>query len=83
MQAILVRLYPATNHRAAYYIASSLSGRLRIAKSVADLSLNPQRYVAEGFVLSKLAHAPKVPLLQGTLSNGDAVFVFDHPLSRD
>jgi hypothetical protein len=78
MQAILVKYYLATNYKGAYYQASAYSGKMRFSSNSITAD-NPARYCAETFATSL---DWKGELLQGTLPNGDDVFVVDDPLSR-
>lgn len=78
MQAILVKYYPATNYKGAYYIASANAGKMRFPSGKIDAN-NAARYCAETL---RASFGWKGELLQGTLPNGDNVFVFDHEFSR-
>jgi hypothetical protein len=78
MQAILLKYYPATNYKGAYYIASAGAGKMRFSSN-SITAYNPARYCAETFSASL---GWKGDLLHGTLPNGDDVFVFDDAFSR-
>jgi hypothetical protein len=79
MQAILVKYYPATNYKGAYYVAFGSVAKMRFPSGKIDNFTNPARHCAETFSASL---GWKGELLQGTLPNGDEVFVFDDPFSR-
>jgi hypothetical protein len=79
VQAILVKYYPATNYKGAYYQASGSTTKMRFTYGKVYNLTNPARHCAETFAASL---GWKGELLQGTLPNGDEVFVFDDPLSR-
>lgn len=79
MQAILVKYYPATNYKGAYYVASANAGKVRFPSGSINNCTNPARYCAEALAAS---FGWKGELLQGMLPSGDRVFVFDDPLSR-
>ena len=55
---------------------------MKIMANHAQATTNARRFCAETFVLEFMPYAPNVPLLEGTLPNGDSVFVFDHEASR-
>lgn len=79
MQAIIVKYYPPTSRRGGYSIASSAGGKMRFSYGSTSDFINPTRYCAETL---RDSLNWKGDLLQGTLPNGDDVFVFDDPLSR-
>ena len=82
MQAIVVRYHGATHARSAYYTAHAQAGKIRVVAHLVPPNEGP-RYVAKLFVKKVFFDAPDVDLLRGVLPNGDTVFVFDHPLSRE
>lgn len=83
MQAISVRYIPPSNHRGAYYVAEAPAGRIRIKLGNIPDNVEHYRYAAETLCRKFGWTEPeRGALLQGTLSTGAEVFVFDHPLSR-
>jgi len=82
MQAIVVRYHGATHARSAHYVAESSAGKLRVSASRVP-SDDAGWFVAKAFAKKYLFGAPDCELLRGSLPNGDSVFVFDHPLSRE
>lgn len=82
MQAIQTRYYGPTNTRPARIRAWATAGNISVSVHVIPANENRFRHAALALCLRlNWSILPEI-LLEGSLPNGDTVFVFDLPASR-
>lgn len=84
MQAIQTRYHGPTNTRPARITARAAAGSITISVHTIPANVNRYRFVAVA-LCAKLLWSDSIAdnLVQGSLPNGDEVFVFDHPSARE